>query len=78
MPLSRLFIKIIISFLQRKVNVLYSNSVLEYDKRVTVLHSGVVILYATAGGCRRPHIARTCLKLRYTLRGGLVIVYIHN
>lgn len=50
MPLSRLFIKIIISFLQRKVNVLYSNSVLEYDKRVTVLHSGVVILYATASG----------------------------
>ena len=49
MPLSRLFIKIIISFLQRKVNVLYSNSVLEYDKRVTVLHSGVVILYATRG-----------------------------
>lgn len=42
-----------------------------HAKSVTVLHSGVVILYATAGGYRRPHIARTCLKLRYTLRGGL-------
>ena len=36
---------------------------------MTVLHSGVVILYATAGGCRRPHIALYLLKITLHVTG---------
>lgn len=64
MPLSRLFIKIIISFLQRKVNVLYSNSVLEYDKRVTVLHSGVGNTIRHARAASRPLTLPFWLRLQ--------------